>query len=172
MKQQSGFSLVELMVVVALIAVLAAVVVPSFFREAAKARGDAEVSPILAELASRVEGSKLSMGVYQNTLDADWFPDALHPTGAPIGTLPAAWQALNMAISPQKEVRCQYLAVSGAGGDDANVEEVGDLFGFVAPPINWYYVAAKCDIDNDPAVLSYAFQSSVDSTLRWENRGR
>ena len=49
--------MLELMVVVAIIAVLAAVVVPSFTRESRKAKSSTEVTPMLTELSNRAKAA-------------------------------------------------------------------------------------------------------------------
>ncbi|NVB79597.1 MAG: prepilin-type N-terminal cleavage/methylation domain-containing protein, partial [Kofleriaceae bacterium] len=50
---EQGFTIVELMVVVAIIAVLAAIVVPTFTKESKKSKAKSEVGAMFAELGVR-----------------------------------------------------------------------------------------------------------------------
>src|SRR4051794_20201904 len=77
LRDERGFTLLEIMVVVVIIAVLAAIVVPSFFRESSKAKHQTEVNAMFSELTVKLENykSESSSGVY--------LAAAQCPTGGP-----------------------------------------------------------------------------------------
>src|SRR5690349_7886148 len=64
---QRGFTILELMIAVAIIAVLAAVVIPSFTKETKRGKSKSEVSPMFAELVTREEQYKTEQGSYWPT---------------------------------------------------------------------------------------------------------
>jgi prepilin-type N-terminal cleavage/methylation domain-containing protein len=53
--RESGFTLIELMVTVTVIAILAGIALPSFFGEARKNRAISEVQPMFNDLRVRIE---------------------------------------------------------------------------------------------------------------------
>src|SRR6185295_17677654 len=63
-RREAGFTLLEIMVVVTLIGILAAVTVPSWIRESRKGRGDSEINAMFAEIATKEEQYKVDNGVY------------------------------------------------------------------------------------------------------------
>ncbi|MFW2176586.1 MULTISPECIES: type IV pilin protein [unclassified Moraxella] len=62
---QQGFNLIELMIVIAIIAILAAVALPSYQRYIINARR-ADMMAELGNIATRIESRKLVEGVYTN----------------------------------------------------------------------------------------------------------
>src|SRR5678815_2081584 len=91
-KHQRGFTLVELMIVVALIAILAAIVVPTFFGEVRHVRADSEVQSIFAEIGTKEANYKVENGRY-----ADLQAHPAAPSENPQAfqaTLPADWICL------------------------------------------------------------------------------
>jgi prepilin-type N-terminal cleavage/methylation domain-containing protein len=175
-RREAGFTLIELLATVAVIGILAAIAIPSFFGETRKARASAEVAPMFNDLRIRMEQYLQERGVYPDSLGES----ALHPTAspdgnlravAPGGVLPAAWQALNIKISGPDNVRCGYTWVSsrGAAARDTALETT---FGFVAPASDWYYLLAKCRMDPSHTGYSWYFTSSLDSTIKADNVGQ
>ena len=64
-KQQYGFTLVELMIVIAIVAVLAAIAIPNYQQYVIKSRrGDMMTE--MQNIASRIESRRLVEGVYTN----------------------------------------------------------------------------------------------------------
>ena len=95
-RREAGFTLVELLVAIAVISILAAIAIPSFFGETRKARANAEVTPMFNDLRIRMEQYLQERGVYPDTLSEDVFyptanPDATLRPIAPGGVLPGPW---------------------------------------------------------------------------------
>lgn len=181
--REAGFTLIELMVTVAVISILAAIAVPNFFKESRKAKAMAEVQPMFNDLRVRMEQYLQEQGAYPATLGED----KLHPPGAPSATLvdllplPTEWQNLKVRISGPDQVRCGYTWVTGPANDGGNIGAIAmkpsttnppQGFGFTAPTTSWYYLLAKCDLDGDNSAFSWYFTSSVDPTIQKLNEGR
>ena len=184
-RREAGFTLVELLVTVAVIAILAAIAIPSFFGETRKARAMAEVTPMFNDLRIRMEQYLQERGVYPDTLGEDGLyptdsPDATLRPIAPGGVLPGTWLALNIRISGPDEVRCGYTWVTSRSGNgtvgpttgNAGLKAKAAPFSFVAPANDWYYLLAKCRMDPGHTGYSWYFTSSLDSTIRPDNEGQ
>jgi len=169
---QAGFTLIELMVTVALIGALAAIALPTFAGESRKVKGDSEVNAFFAELAVREEQYALENGRYLSTgaSESATFPAAASPTLQNLGTLPAAWQTLKVR-APESSARCGYVVIAGLKTDAAG-GIASATFGYTAPTKNWFYVLAHCDLDGNTAVDSYYFASSDDAKIQKSNYGR
>ena len=169
--RQAGFTLLELMIVVALVAVLAAVALPSFAAQSRKAKGDAEVGAFFGELAVREEQYAVENGLYLSTgaSESTTFPATPTPGTQALATLPAAWQTLKIR-APESSVRCGYVVMAGTRADLPGALATGS-FGFTAPTKNWFYILAHCNLDGDPAVDSYYFVSSDDPKIQKLNYG-
>lgn len=170
--RQAGFTLLELMVVVTLIAVLAAIALPSFAGESRKAKGDTEVAAFFAELAVREEQYAIENGRYLSTGSSEsaTFPATPSAKGQAIGTLPATWQTLKVR-TPESSARCGYVVIAGTTGNAAGAI-AGTSFAYTAPARNWFYLLAHCDLDGNSAVDSYYFASSDDAKIQKSNYGR
>ncbi len=174
-----GFTLIEMMIVVALIAILAIVVVPSFFRESGKTRSITEVTPMFAEMANKLEQYKSDTGKYVNatTLQNDTpvvCPSAPSRPGVDALTTcvgsGSAWADLRVN-PPQSKLHCSYEIQVGDVGDSY----IGALpagITFTAPTtIGWWTLLATCDADGQgtSSVNGKFFQSSVDATIQKVN---
>ena len=171
-KREGGFTLIELMVVVALIAVLATIAIPSFFREASKSKAEGEVSALFAELRVREEAYHLENGAYLSTgaTESDLWPATPSKTARSIYPLPATWTSLKV-IPPSQNIYCSYVVRAGAPGGAAGATATG-TFGFVVPNQNWFYVLARCNMDGNSATDGYFFTSSVDTSIKKINPSR
>ncbi len=174
-RRESGFTLIEMMFTVAVVAILAAIALPSFFGETRKARAFSEVQPLFSDLSVRLEQYVQERGTYPPTIGEA----TLHPAGVPIATqrpinpLPTSWQDIKVRITGNDKVYCGYTWVSGLARDGANIgAEAAARFGFTAPAINWYYLLAKCDMDGDPSAFSWYLASSIDPTIKRVDEGR
>jgi prepilin-type N-terminal cleavage/methylation domain-containing protein len=170
--QQSGFTLLEVMVVVTLIGILAAVALPSFASQSRKAKGDSEVGAFFAELKVREEQYALENGRYLSTgaSESTTFPATPSAAGQTLGTLPATWQSLRVR-TPESMARCGYVVVAGLKTDTAGTV-ASTTFGFTPPAKNWFYVLAHCDLDGNNTVDSYYFISNDSSKIQKTNYGQ
>ncbi|HEY4238802.1 MAG TPA: prepilin-type N-terminal cleavage/methylation domain-containing protein [Kofleriaceae bacterium] len=170
-RRQSGFTLLELMVVVALIAILAAVAIPSFASDGRKSKGDSESAAMIAELRVREEQYHAETGRYLATgvNEAATFPATQQAEALPIGAMPTEWTKLRIR-PPETEMRCGYVVVAGQEGETGGA--IATSFGYSAPQKDWFYVVAHCDLDDNPAVDSYYFTSSDSSEIQKLNWGK
>ena len=169
--QQSGFTLLELMVVVTLVSILAAVALPSFAGQSRKAKGDSEVGAFFGELAVREEQYAVENGVYLSTAASETatFPATPSAAGVTLGTLPTTWQTLKIR-TPESMARCGYVVIAGTKTDAAG-SVASTSFNFTPPQANWYYILAHCDLDGNNTIDSFYFMSSVNATIQKINYG-
>ncbi|MFN0248201.1 MAG: type IV pilin protein [Kofleriaceae bacterium] len=178
-KPRRGFTLIEMMIVVAVIAILAIVVVPTFFRDSNKTRSISEVTPMFTELSNKLEQYKSETGRYVNggTLDNSSpvvCPSAPNKNGVPAAatcaTVGTAWAELRVA-PPQTNVRCSYEIQVGDIGEGYQ-GTVPSGITFTAPAtIGWWTLLATCDADGEGSGSTNGkfFMSSVDATLQKVN---
>jgi prepilin-type N-terminal cleavage/methylation domain-containing protein len=164
-RAERGFTLIELMVVVAVIAILAAVVVPTFMREGNKVKALSEVTPMFAALSTKQEEYKQENGVYKT---AAICPSLYSKAGYPAATCMATadWVALNV-LAPESKLHCTYEMEAGKVATAAKDNPKG--FVFTSPAANWFYILAICgkSTTNSPMY----FMSSVDATIQKKNEG-
>ena len=168
--RQRGFTLVELMIVVALIAVLAAIVIPTFVGKVRTVKADSEVAAVFSEIKIKQEQYKLEAGTY-TALPAH--PAAPSKNLQPFdSTLPAEWVALRF-LPPSKEVRCSYEVFAGAGGTATPAPVQAAPHNIPATPsMSWWVAVATCDIDGDPGLQGVYVTSSLSSETTSVNPGK
>lgn len=180
-KPRRGFTLIEMMIVVAVIAILAIVVVPTFFRESAKTRSQSEVTPMMTEIINKLEQYKSETGKYTNatTLQNDT-PIVCPPSPTQAGTdaVTACVQSgdawFDLRVAPvQQLLKCSYEINVGDAGDAYAGSTLPAGITFTPPTtIGWWTIAATCDADNSSAVNSTYFVSSVEpATTKKVNDG-
>jgi prepilin-type N-terminal cleavage/methylation domain-containing protein len=173
---QAGFTLIEMMVVVALIAILAAIAIPSFFGDARKSKASSEVGPIFNDLRTRLDQYFQENGQYPATIgEATTQPTTPTSSQQTILPLPATWTAVKIRITNSTNVYCGYTWATGLASDSANVGTVASTsFAFTPPATPWYYLLAHCDMDGVTGTAndSYYFSSSVDPTIKKLNEGK
>lgn len=170
--RQRGFTLIELMVTVAIIAVLAAVAIPQFTKTTRKSRA-AEVQAVFAELHQRQQEYHFANGSYFSTgsSEAATFPATPGAKAQSIATLPATWVTLKVRPTYQN-LYCGYVTIAGTAGDAAGLGAKAGEFGLVsAPNTDWYYLLAHCNLDGNTARDSYYFAWSGDPTVKKQNEG-
>jgi len=169
-RSQGGFTLIELMVVVAIIAILAAIVVPTFVREGRKAKADTEITAMFAEISTKEEAYKLEKGAY---LDAPTCPSTTSTSGVNFNTTCVTsgnnWYNLRVNAT-DSAIRCKYTITNGAAntaltpGTPWTVPcSTGAACTTVTPATAWYYVIAECDMDGQGGTNAKFFQSSLET---------
>lgn len=170
--RQAGFTLVEILVAVALIGILAAIAVVSFGKQARKTRGS-EVNAVFTALRVAEEQYHLENGAYLSTGTAE---TVIHPavptkTSQTFLPLPSTWSSLRVDL-PSDRGYCGYVVRAGRGGDSTNIGAKAVEFGLTAAPAtDWYYLLAKCDLDGNNARDSYYFSWSGDTRVQKQNEG-
>ena len=158
--KQQGYTLIELMIVVAIVGVLAAVAIPSFRSYVLRSRVS-EATGFLSEIKQRQEVYRSEFGQYAA---AAWNPAAV-PGVNPVGWAAAGdWQQL--AASPDAATYFRYQIVSGVPGTTP-----GGL-GFTGNDF-WYVSTAQADLDGDGAILTLEGYSAAnhiwnDQSAGWE----
>ncbi len=131
-----GFSMVELMIVVAITGILAAIAVPNVLEMQKKAKR--------AELPVNVSGIRMAEVSYNNTFDepielplTPRVDDALDKDAVPWDMTEPAW--LRVGYVPDGLVRGNYQVGL------SSVDHPDDLF----------LITARCDVDDDDALAEY-----------------
>jgi len=183
-REPSGFTVIELAFTVAIIAILAAIAQPSFFGISTKAKAAAEVGNVFSDLRTRLDQYQVENADYgTNQTEAGMWPGGVpSSTARTVFPLPAAWLDLKVVLSNETDLYCQYTWVTGPGNNGPtnnvidNTVNVGPIataqFTYVPPSTIWYYLLARCNLDNDVSVDGYYFSDSVNTTIRSTNPGR
>lgn len=142
MFKKQGFTLVELMIVVAIIGILAAIAIPNFVAMQLKAKR--------AEVPSNVDGIKTAELAYDASNDG-FVSAADYPGTASVGKAQLAWTAASsggfktIGWEPDGKVRGSY-SVSLTGNTD-------------------FTVTGICDVDGDGSKATYTASKTVNAAL-------
>jgi prepilin-type N-terminal cleavage/methylation domain-containing protein len=171
-RAQSGFTLMEIMVAVAILGILAAIALPSFASTSRRMLGETEVREFFGELALREEQYRLEYAAYVSTGANESSPFPANPSASAktLGSLPAVWTALKVR-PPSSRARCTYVVIAGTPTDTPG-PMASAQFHFVPPERSWFYLLAQCDLDANAGTNSYYFMSSEDQTVQTLNPGR
>jgi prepilin-type N-terminal cleavage/methylation domain-containing protein len=164
---QAGFTLIEVMFVVAIIAVLAAIALPEFMSSSRKTKSNSEVTAFFAAIATKQEQYRVETGGYLATATC---PAATSTTGTVVtcGDAGQPWAPLNVKV-PMSTAYCTYTTVTNAVGvsvGPGNITVGADTFTMTSQTVGpWYYILARCDQDGDGTTANF-FTSSTDSTIQ------
>ena len=144
MRQNKGFSLVELMIVVAIIGILAAIAIPNFVAMQLKAKR--------AEVPGNVDGIKTAEMAYDAAYDG--FLDAGNRPTATLDKTPDSWGATvdgwsTLGWKPDGNVRGQYTAAKSGNTD--------------------FTVTGVCNVDADAVTATYTATSALNATQTTSN---
>lgn len=171
-RHEAGVTLVEIVVVIALIGVIAAIALPSLMGTKRKAVSASEVNEFFAELRVRQNEYFGENGAYLATgsTEADTFPTAPDPAGQSIlpAGMPAGWQTLKVRLPMTQDVRCAYVVIAGTR-TTGSVGPQASLLGFTAPAKHWFYILARCNADDDSATDAYFLTTSENTSIVTSN---
>lgn len=179
-RSQNGLTLIELMIVVAIVGILAGLAMYMFGGQSDRAKVTTEVAAMFAEFKVRQEQYHLENGAYLSTgaSETDTWPPA--PSGPSTPTelrpMPAGWT--NLRMNPDKSaVYCSYVSIAGTTDPSSGTPtpSPGSIassdFGYTPPVGNWYYLVAECDMDDDASVNAIYFARSDREGLLKLNEG-
>ena len=164
--KQQGFTLIELMTVVAIIGILMAVVIPYFFKEGRKVKADTEVTAMFAEISTREEQYKIDNGSYGAVAEC---PTVTSATGVAASTCMGGgsdWLAMRIN-PPESTVRCKYQVFTGTTA--GTLTQGG--FTYASPAASWYFMLATCDMDGNSSTNATFSASSSDTKINKLNEG-
>ena len=168
--RQDGFTLIELMIAVAILGILTGILVLSFSKPTRKVKSKSEVNAMFAEMHRAQSQYALEHGRYYSTGESadDIYPSTLSEAAQEIDA-PEEWTTLRIQPTAQR-LMCGYVTIAGTADDE--LPDVATDFGMEQPAGNWYVLFARCNADNNTAVDGTYFSSSVDATLMSQNDGR
>jgi prepilin-type N-terminal cleavage/methylation domain-containing protein len=168
-RSEGGFTLIEMMVVVGLIAILAAVVIPQWMRQTRKTKGDSEINAMFVEIATKEEQYKIDNSAYLATTSCPASPTTVGVNfQTSCVTTGSAWATLR--VNPSESVlRCTYGVTAGVAG--ATLTPPAGFTVANQPAGAWYYILAICDLDGQGGTNTQYFQTSLDTKMQKTNFG-
>jgi prepilin-type N-terminal cleavage/methylation domain-containing protein len=183
LRAQRGFTLVELMIVVAVLAILAVVAIVSFSKVKAKAMRSEAVS-VLGAISLRQEAYRAEFSEYKTCSGAVGTPSRAKTTI----TKPPCWTD-HLGLQTDNQLYCAYTIYGGApgawtlvgrgkptvndnGGATALPSQDYQAFGGTAPSTAWYLGKAECDFDGEPTTNMFLYRTHASSGLGEVNPDR
>jgi type IV pilus assembly protein PilA len=137
-KSEKGFTLIELMIVVAIIGILAAIAIPNFIRFQLKSKSS-EGKVNLAAIRTAEEGYRAEFGTYVAAAASPAAPGtSVKVTFVDVGTTPANFNTLGWA--PEGKVYFSYAVATDAPG---------------------FFATAVADIDGDATLQTWGYKKST-----------
>lgn len=166
-ERHAGFTLIELMIVVAILGILAAVAIPSVVSYIYKAK-TIEATTFLSEIRVRQESYRSDFDQYASvsTSQTDWYPQL--GTGQPASwtTVPAGWLQLG-ATPPGRQSIFGYSVLAGAPGGALGL--AGER-GFNDSDY-WFIASAASDLDGDGTTVTFELYSASKSVYCSQDKG-
>jgi len=168
-QRQRGFTILELMIAVAIIAILATVVLPHWLRDSRKAKARSEVNAMFSELSTKEEQYALDNGAYLSTTACPSSPATAGQDATPCTANPTGiWYPLRV-ILPETNLYCSYEVVTG---DSTTTPAPPAPFAMTSSvPQSWYYIVATCDMDGSSTTNSRYFRSSYNAEIVPDQEG-
>ena len=139
---QKGFTLIELMIVIAIIGILAAIAIPNFLSYQLRAKR--------AEAPTNLASIKIGQESYRGEYDV-YLTLTASPAALPGAGIKVAWvdngNFANIGFAPSSDVYGAYAATAVAG-----------------PPVTWSGTALT-DVDGDAANASFSASNIADVTM-------
>ncbi len=148
---RAGYTLIELMIVVAIIGILAAVAVPAFMAQMQRSR-TAEAFSVIGEIREAQDAYYATFSRYCGPLT--WNPTTFGAGGTMQRFVPAAAGWDQLGASPEGEVRFRYQVLAGVPGTTPP-----GIPGFSGAD-HWYVIQAEGDLDGDGATVAFEAYSA------------
>lgn len=163
---RKGFTLLELVVVVAIVGILAAIAVPAFRGYINRSR-TSEAVTFLGEIKLRQESYRSEFGQYCAVAGSTWgtWNPAVLPTGGTSGTWVSNANWRSLGATPDSQVRFQYATIAGAPGTTppGGLGYAGNDFWFVSQAIG--------DLDEDGNLVTFEGYSASNHIWISDNKG-
>ncbi len=164
-RRSSGFSLIELMIVVTIIGVLSAIAIPTFRSYMYKTK-TSEAIGFLGEIRQKQESYRSEFGQYCAVSGATW--GTYTPAAVP-GSQRVAWPGgagwTQLGAAPDTMVYFQYASLAGPPG----TTPPGGL-GYTGADF-WSVSRAIGDLDGDGATITFEGYSASSRTWISESKG-
>ena len=159
--RRDGFTLIEMMIVVAIIGILSAIAIPAFQRYVYRAR-TTEATTFLGEIKQRQEAYRAEFGRYCAVSGQTWGTPT--PAAIPAGGIQVAWPGgvgwRQLSADPGGGVRFRYSTIAGP----PNTAPPGGL-GYDGSDF-WFVSRAEADLDADGAAI-LTIESYSESNGLW-----
>jgi type IV pilus assembly protein PilA len=164
LRRQAGFTLIELMIVVAILGVLAAVALVAYRQYTIRAH-NAEATSILADVRLKQEAYRATFHRYADI--RGWTPDSVTPNTeahpwpveeTSLDSLGGMWRQLG--VVPDGNVFFVYYVEAGSPGDTATTSIFPDLSEVTANDF-WFAAQALQDLDGNGKCQGFEVYSGV-----------